>query len=47
MIDFMEARGGIEPPHKGFADPPLSTWVPRPEHFSDPAPHQNDNFRPN
>ena len=26
----LEARGGIEPPNKGFADLSLTTWVPRP-----------------
>ena len=26
----MEARVGIEPTHKGFADLSLTTWVPRP-----------------
>ena len=27
---LMEARVGIEPTHKGFADLSLTTWVPRP-----------------
>lgn len=25
----MEARGGIEPPSRGFAVPGLTTWLPR------------------
>src|SRR5580698_1740833 len=28
----LEARVGIEPTHKGFADLSLTTWVPRPKH---------------
>ena len=28
----MEARVGIEPTYKGFADLSLTTWVPRPCH---------------
>jgi hypothetical protein len=27
--ESMEARAGIEPAHKGFADLSLTTWVPR------------------
>ena len=30
LIETMEARVGIEPTHKGFADLSLTTWVPRP-----------------
>jgi hypothetical protein len=29
----MEARVGIEPTHKGFADLSLTTWVPRQRHI--------------
>ena len=32
----MEARVGIEPTHKGFADLSLTTWVPRPRHKNSP-----------
>jgi hypothetical protein len=27
--EMLEARGGIGPPNKGFADLSLTTWVPR------------------
>ena len=27
--NLLEARGGIEPPNKGFADLCLTTWLPR------------------
>jgi hypothetical protein len=30
LCKFLEARGGIEPPNKGFADLCLTTWLPRP-----------------
>jgi hypothetical protein len=36
--DFMEARVGIEPTHKGFADLSLTTWVPRPLGRTCPTP---------
>jgi hypothetical protein len=29
-LQRLEARVGIEPTHKGFADLSLTTWVPRP-----------------
>ena len=31
LSERLEARDGIEPSHKGFADLSLTTWVPRPE----------------
>src|SRR6202046_550754 len=30
LLRILEARVGIEPTHKGFADLSLTTWVPRP-----------------
>ena len=38
----LEARVGIEPTHKGFADLSLTTWVPRPcsiQQRSEPVHH--------
>src|ERR1039458_3790660 len=29
LLKGLEARAGIEPAHKGFADLSLTTWVPR------------------
>ena len=29
LLKSLEARGGIEPPNKGFADLCLTTWLPR------------------
>ena len=29
LLTGLEARAGIEPAHKGFADLSLTTWVPR------------------
>ena len=29
LLKELEARAGIEPAHKGFADLSLTTWVPR------------------
>ena len=29
LLRDLEARAGIEPAHKGFADLSLTTWVPR------------------
>jgi hypothetical protein len=29
LLRVLEARAGIEPAHKGFADLSLTTWVPR------------------
>ena len=36
----MEARVGIEPTHKGFADLSLTTWVPRLEGTAPAAVHE-------
>ena len=37
----LEARGGIEPPNKGFADLCLTTWLPRLT-WKDPSPSAQD-----
>jgi hypothetical protein len=34
----MEARVGIEPTHKAFAEPRLTTWLPRHPHGADIRP---------
>src|ERR1700731_132966 len=34
----LEARVGIEPTYKGFADLSLTTWVPRPSTLKKPSP---------
>jgi hypothetical protein len=34
-LKALEARVGIEPTHKGFADLSLTTWVPRPSLLDD------------
>ena len=46
-LERMEARVGIEPTHKGFADLSLTTWVPRlkSEKRNSPPP-QRGNVRP-
>ena len=33
LLEILEARVGIEPTHKGFADLSLTTWVPRLETY--------------
>src|SRR5262252_770446 len=37
LLIMLEARVGIEPTHKGFADLSLTTWVPRPENKVNPT----------
>ncbi len=38
MLKELEARVGIEPTNKGFADPCLTTWLPRQSRLT----HSND-----
>ena len=44
VMEELEARAGIEPAHKGFADLSLTTWVPR---LGLPASHVAERPTPN
>lgn len=41
----LEARGGIEPPYTGFADPCITTLLPRRKNFESSPERSADRFR--